>query len=55
VGKLHETEPNIERLLEALLELMGWQAELVQAALRQAKQQSAGGRRCTKGKAARRK
>jgi hypothetical protein len=38
--KLRKEEWAIEKSLEAALELMGWQAELLRAALRQAKEQT---------------
>ena len=37
--KLRKEELAIEKSLEAALELMGWQAELLRSALRQSKQQ----------------
>ena len=39
--KLRKEEWAIEKSLEAALELMGWQAELLRAALRQSKKKTA--------------
>jgi hypothetical protein len=50
-GKSRETDVNLERMLEAVLELIGWQAELVRAALRKAREHSAGGQPGSKSKA----
>jgi len=47
---LRKTELSLESTLEAVLELLGWQAELVRAALRQARQQRPKRRRTAKGK-----
>lgn len=54
MGKSRKGEMTIEEALQAVLEMMGWQAELLRAALRQVRKQTGGGGRPPEGKSARR-
>ena len=48
--KLVDDGPDVERMLEAVLEISAWQAELVRAALRRIRAQVARRKRTKKGK-----
>ena len=55
MGKSRKAEMTLEEMLEAMLEMIGWQAELVQSALRRVREQAARRRRGSKAKAGRRR
>lgn len=50
MGKSRKAELTLEEMLRSVLEVMGWQAEMLRAALRQVRKQKATGRRRSKQK-----